>query len=162
MNRLVTFAVSGLILLAAVGSCQAPDAFYRSRDGGAAGHGAGGAPGLGGARGTGGVTGAGGARGTGGVTGAGGAITGAGGAGGGASNCVGAIQAGGYAFAGVAPCSDCHDNSLSLADKCVGMVDCMAASWPCTGNCATMCLNSVGGSGPVNSCVSALISAACP
>jgi hypothetical protein len=33
--------------------------------------------------------------------------------------------------------------------------------WPCSGNCRTQCLNSVGGSGVVDMCVSALITAAC-
>jgi hypothetical protein len=41
------------------------------------------------------------------------------------------------------------------------MIDCLEPNWPCTGNCQTACLNQVGGSGVVTSCVQALTTAAC-
>jgi hypothetical protein len=86
--------------------------------------------------------------------------TGAGGAGG-AANCVVAIQNAGYAFPPADPCSACKDNGISLQTKCEGMIDCLASMWPCTGNCHTQCLNTVGGSGVLDACVSALTTASC-
>jgi len=43
----------------------------------------------------------------------------------------------------------CKDNQTSLATKCEAMIDCMATKYPCTGNCATECLNMAGGSAAV-------------
>ena len=140
---------------------------------GVAGSGAGGV-GMGG-RGMGGMTatggrgvggaGIGGARATGGTTGAGGTGTGGRGTGGrtgdaGGTNCITAIQGAGYAFSPAAPCSACMENGNSLTVKCMQMIDCLGAGWPCTGNCKTTCLNSVGGSGPLSGCVDALLTAA--
>jgi hypothetical protein len=61
------------------------------------------------------------------------------------------------------PCSACHDNSTMLADKCTGMIDCLGtAGWPSCpdSNCKTNCLNQVGGSGPVATCVDMILTAA--
>jgi hypothetical protein len=184
MNRQVAWSLGALSLslLALVGGCQGPDAYYRGHDGGAAGahggggvigtagaQGGGGVTGAGGVRGTGGVTGAGGARGTGGATGSGGTpgtggARGAGGAGGagGGGGCIAAIIAGRYAFPPAAPCSACNDNGMSLADKCMGMIDCLTSCTSGNGNCQTNCLNSVGGSGVLATCVNNLTAACGP
>jgi hypothetical protein len=66
-----------------------------------------------------------------------------------------------YSFPPAPACSACFDNSTPLDAKCRGMIDCLEPLWPCTGNCFTNCLNSVGGSGVVAGCVSALTTAAC-
>jgi hypothetical protein len=76
-------------------------------------------------------------------------------------NCVQQIQGNGYSYGSVAPCSQCFDNSVNLSVACKGMIDCVASSWPCTGNCWTDCRDSVGGSGVVDTCVSNLTNAAC-
>ena len=126
---------------------------------GAGGAGAGGA-GAGGA-GTGGSTdGTGGAGGlaTGGSTGTHDAATPPDSAG---NNCLSQVVSNGYACGSTPACGACKDNQTSLADKCQRMLDCYASKYPCTGNCPTDCLNSVGGSGPVKACVEALQTAAC-
>ena len=126
---------------------------------GAGGEGAGGA-GAGGA-GTGGSTdGTGGAGGlaTGGSTGTHDAATPPDSAG---NNCLSQVVSNGYACGSTPACGACKDNQTSLADKCQRMLDCYASKYPCTGNCPTDCLNSVGGSGPVKACVEALQTAAC-
>jgi hypothetical protein len=77
------------------------------------------------------------------------------------ANCVDDIRVMGYAFPPAAPCSMCKDNQTSLETKCEAMIDCLAAKYPCTANCATECLNMVGGSGVLSTCVNALTAAAC-
>ncbi len=146
--------------------------------------GSGGAPGSGGRDGTGGTPGSGGSSTNAGGSGAGGAAAGGstagkGGAGGlatggstgtqdaappppdSAGNCLSQVVRNGYACGTAPACSACKDNQTSLTDKCQGMLDCYASKYPCTGNCPTDCLNSVGGSGPVKACVDALQAAAC-
>jgi len=130
--------------------------------------------GAAGARATGGTTGAAGRFGTGaGGVAAGGASggsagrTGAAGAratggAGGSANCVDSIRQMGYAYSPAPPCSMCKDNTTSLATKCEAMIDCIAKSYPCTGNCEINCLNMSGGSGVLSTCVNALVTAACP
>jgi hypothetical protein len=71
------------------------------------------------------------------------------------------IQSAGYAAPPAAPCSACMDNGTSLANKCKQMIDCLGASWPCTGNCETSCLNQIGGNFVLEACVSNLTAAAC-
>jgi hypothetical protein len=58
-------------------------------------------------------------------------------------------------------CASCRDNDTSLEDKCRKMVDCLQASWPCTGNCWLECFNKSGGSGVLDTCVKLLQNAAC-
>ena len=55
----------------------------------------------------------------------------------------------------------CADNGTSLETKCKTMIDCLDTNYPCSGNCQTNCLNMVGGSGVLSTCVNALTSAAC-
>jgi len=130
--------------------------------------GTGGLPGTGGVIATGGIGGRGtGGAGTGGIPGTGGlgGMIGQGGGGGGAAgaaNCVDSIRQMGYAFSPAAPCSMCKDNTTDLSTKCASMIDCMEKAYPCTGNCETNCLNMVGGSGVLSTCVNALVTAACP
>jgi hypothetical protein len=76
-------------------------------------------------------------------------------------NCVQQIKSNGYVFGTVPACSQCKDNNVELVDVCKGMIDCLAPKWPCTGNCWNECLNTVGGSGVVSGCVTALTNAAC-
>jgi hypothetical protein len=76
-------------------------------------------------------------------------------------NCVQQIKSNGYVFGAVPACSQCKDNNVELVDVCKGMIDCLAPKWPCTGNCWNECLNTVGGSGVVSGCVTALTNAAC-
>jgi len=78
-------------------------------------------------------------------------------------NCIGQIQSNGYVFGAAPACSECNDHGATQADKCTGMIDCLATIWPCTvgTTCWYNCLNSVGGSGVVADCVSALTNAAC-
>ena len=78
-----------------------------------------------------------------------------------AANCVDEIRVMGYAFPPAQPCSMCKDNQTSLETKCEGYIDCLASKYPCTSNCATECLNMVGGSGVLSTCVNALITASC-
>jgi hypothetical protein len=118
---------------------------------------------------TGGATGAAGRTGTGGGAGQTGAAGRTGGAGstgtagaGGAANCVDQIRQMGYAYPGAPACSMCKDNTTDLSTKCMSMIDCVEKSYPCSGNCQTNCLNMVGGSGVLSTCVNALVSAACP
>ncbi|HSS37869.1 MAG TPA: hypothetical protein VLT58_03795, partial [Polyangia bacterium] len=105
-------------------------------------------------------SGAAGSTGTAGRTGAAGARA-TGGAGGGA-NCVDSIRQMGYAYPGAPACSMCKDNTADLSTKCTTMIDCIAKSYPCTGNCETNCLNMSGGSGVLSTCVNTLVAAACP
>jgi hypothetical protein len=93
---------------------------------------------------------------TGGTVGIGGR-TGTAGAGGG--NCITEIQAAGYSSGGRA-CASCVDHAVSLASKCRLMVDCLAPSWPCSGNCWSECLNMFGDA-TLDTCVRGLTTAAC-
>ena len=114
--------------------------------------------------------GAGGATGSGGRTGAGG-ITGTGGTTVGrdagtplpdsAGTCLSQVISKGYACGSAPPCSACKDNQTSKTAECQGVLDCLEASYPCTGNCETECFNKNGGNGPVQTCVNALQTAAC-
>ncbi|HEX7499142.1 MAG TPA: hypothetical protein VF524_02445 [Polyangia bacterium] len=150
--------------------------------------GSGGAPGSGGRDGTGGSPG--GASGTGGSSiGTGGAGTGGAGTGGStastggagglatggttgtqdaappppdsAGNCLGQVISNNYACGDVPPCSACKDNSTSKSAECQAVINCIEASYPCTGNCTTECFNKNGGNAPVQVCVKALQAAAC-
>jgi hypothetical protein len=114
----------------------------------------GGRPGSGGSIGFGGSSTGGRGGGAGGRTGVGG-TTGAGG-----GNCVTKIQQGGYAYGTAPACSACKDNSTSLQTKCEAVIDCLASKYPCTSNCQTECYNAAGASGPVMTCVDALMMAA--
>jgi hypothetical protein len=115
--------------------------------------------------GTGGVTGSGG---TGGLAGRGGTTgtagtTGTGGAGATGSNCVDNIKRMGYAYTAAMPCSACVEMGTSRETACRAMIDCLDAA-SCTSsssNCWLTCRNSNGISGPTESCVSALVAAAC-
>jgi len=78
----------------------------------------------------------------------------------GSVNCITQIIAAGYTAGTAPPCSACKENGTSLATKCTGMLDCLAP--PKTSVDFTNCLNSVGGSGPLVTCVSALTTAGCP
>lgn len=78
----------------------------------------------------------------------------------GSGNCITRIIAGGYSYGSTPPCSACKDNSTPLQTKCEDMIDCLAP--PSTKADMTRCLNQVAGSDPVNKCVTALITAACP
>lgn len=115
-----------------------------------------------GGRGTGGATTTGGVAGraaTGGAS-AGGAAGGARGTGGGGgANCITAIQAANYSV-GSLRCADCKENTVSRESTCIALVDCLGASWPCTGNCATDCRNKVVANSVVQGCVDALTAAA--
>ncbi len=88
-------------------------------------------------------------------TGAGGRIVDAG------ANCITAIVNAGYMAGTAPPCSACMDqNHNSFETKCTMMIDCMAAKpQPCNGNCELNCLHSVSGSGPLQGCVDALLTA---
>jgi len=79
----------------------------------------------------------------------------------GGGNCVTAIKNAGYSAAPAPPCSACMDqNHNSYEAKCTMMIDCMAAKpQPCSGNCELDCFNSVGGNGPLSTCVDALLTA---
>lgn len=79
------------------------------------------------------------------------------------TNCVAQIASNGYA-AGAAPaCSECHDNNLSLAKQCTGMIDCLATKPAPRGLGAFMdCQNQVAGSSLVGDCAVALVKAGCP
>jgi len=116
--------------------------------------------GTGGATGTGGMTGIDGGVGTGGMTGVDGGV----GTGGrmfdAGSGCVATMISNGYAAGTATPCSQCRENQLSRATLCMAIIDCIAPLYPCTG-CFTDCSNQNGGSGPVNDCVRALMTAAC-
>jgi hypothetical protein len=118
---------------------------------------------TGGAAGRTGTTGTAGRTGTTGIAGRTGAagVRGTAGAGG-AANCIDAIRQMNYAYPGAPACSMCTDNGSSLATKCESMIDCMAKSYPCTGNCETNCLNMANGTGVLQTCVDALIGASCP
>jgi len=76
-------------------------------------------------------------------------------------NCLSGLIANGYACANAPPCSACKDSSTSKQVECQAVIKCMAASYPCTGNCLTLCYTRNGGSGPVQACVAALQAAAC-
>ena len=67
----------------------------------------------------------------------------------------------GYAYPPAMPCSACMDNQTSLEMKCKSMIDCMETNYPCNTGCQTNCLNTVGGSGVLSTCVNALTTAAC-
>jgi hypothetical protein len=115
--------------------------------------GTGGATGSGG---TGGLAGRGGATGTAGATGSGGtAATG--------GNCVDNIKRMGYAYTAAMPCSACVEMGTSREAACKAMIDCLDAA-SCTSsssNCWLTCRNANGISGPTESCVNALVNAAC-
>jgi hypothetical protein len=78
-----------------------------------------------------------------------------------ASNCLSAVVANSFVCGSAPPCSDCKDNSTSKAAECEAVIKCIAASYPCTGNCEVDCFNKNGGNGPVQTCVTALKTAAC-
>jgi hypothetical protein len=138
---------------------------------GAGGTGTGGTAGASGKGGAGGLTGAGGVAGKGGAAGGGGAKTGsggtAGGAGGarggsgGATNCVDAIRDNGYAYSGAQPCSACLDNGINRSAACQAVIDCLADSYPCSGNCVINCENNAGANTVVKLCVENLYTASC-
>jgi hypothetical protein len=79
----------------------------------------------------------------------------------GGANCITTIQMNNYSAGAAPPCSACMDqNHNSYEAKCTMMIDCMAAKpQPCSGNCELDCFNSVGGNGPLSSCVDALLMA---
>jgi hypothetical protein len=108
----------------------------------------------GGTTGRGGTTGAGGTGGS--TTGRGGTTGTAGGTG---TNCVDNIRVMGYAYPGANPCSACVENNISREALCKQMLDCLEASYPCTGGCYLSCKN-MGISGPTEGCVTALLTAA--
>jgi hypothetical protein len=69
----------------------------------------------------------------------------------------------GYAATGAMPCSACTENGMSREMPCKAMIDCLEMSFPCTGNCYSQCRNSASVSGPTETCVTALLTAAdCP
>jgi hypothetical protein len=78
-----------------------------------------------------------------------------------AGNCLSQVISNGYACGSTPPCSACKDNQTSKTAECQGVLDCLEASYPCTGNCETECFNKNGGNGPVQTCVNALQTAAC-
>jgi hypothetical protein len=78
-----------------------------------------------------------------------------------AGNCLTQLIANNYVCGSTPPCSACKDNSTSKAAECQAVLDCLGASYPCTGNCTTECFNKNGGNGPVQTCVTALQTAAC-
>lgn len=84
------------------------------------------------------------------------------GGGGGAANCVGEVQAGGYAFSPASPCSACKDNGTSRETQCKAGIDCLASKWPCSSdpNCKLNCLNAAGDS-IIQTCVRNLVNASC-
>lgn len=118
---------------------------------------AGGAVGGGGRVGSGGETGAGGGRGDASATPRDTAIAGPEVA----SNCLSEVVANDFACGSAPPCSDCKDNSTSKQAECEAVIKCIAAGYPCSGNCETECFNKNGGNGPVQACVTALKTAAC-
>jgi len=75
--------------------------------------------------------------------------------------CISQVVANGYACGTAAPCSACKDGSTSKQAECEAVIKCIEAAYPCTGNCATECFNKNGGNGPVQTCVTALQTAAC-
>jgi hypothetical protein len=81
--------------------------------------------------------------------------------------CIQQIVNAGYSSGVIAPCSSCHDNSIILTTQCENMITCLLTSGPlsgpCTGSgsCHTNCLNGVGGSAVVDTCVTNLVSDAC-
>ena len=83
------------------------------------------------------------------------------------ANCIQQIVDNGYASGIIPACSSCSDNGTSLQSKCEGTITCLLTSNAggfCkddTGNCRTNCLNSVGASGVVATCVANLVSDAC-
>jgi hypothetical protein len=87
------------------------------------------------------------------------------------TNCIQSFINNGYALSapadgGVQACSACRGaNGNSLETSCKTMVDCLAAVWVCktTGACWLNCRNSTpGGDMPLDSCVTSLVSKACP
>jgi hypothetical protein len=183
MNRLIVLGVVGWIVFAGLGGCQGPDPFDRTAHGGTGGKGGhagsfgGNLGSLGGFRASGG-SGAGGSgfggsfggsgmggRGMGGTSGASG--TGAGGAGMGGhivdagANCITTIVMAGYMAGTAPPCSACMDqNHTSFEMNCKSMIDCMAGQpQPCGGNCELECFNKSSGSGPLKTCVDAILMA---
>ena len=77
------------------------------------------------------------------------------------TNCMEAIKTNGYAFPPASPCSACKENSEPRETACMAMIDCVAKSYPCTGNCWTDCRNKAGASSVSESCATALKTAAC-
>jgi hypothetical protein len=66
-----------------------------------------------------------------------------------------------YSYPGANPCSMCKENTVDWSTACMTMIDCMAAMYPCTGNCETNCLNASHGDSTVATCADALKAAAC-
>jgi hypothetical protein len=78
--------------------------------------------------------------------------------------CLSDIVANDYACGAAKPCSQCLDNTTSLEDKCVTMVDCLQAKGATaspSSNAWLECLNKSGGSGVLDGCVKSLYTAAC-
>lgn len=115
--------------------------------------------GTGGVTSMGGVTSTGGAASSGGSTGTGG-VTSTGGGSGQGGSCIGQVVSNGYACGAVPPCRACSDNLVSREAGCQKGLDCLAAAWPCTGNCLQNCLN-LSGDLVAQRCVVALQTAAC-
>ena len=76
-------------------------------------------------------------------------------------NCLEAIKVNGYAFPPANPCSACKENSVSRETICVAMIDCLAAKYPCTGNCWSDCRNKAGANSISELCATDLKNAAC-
>ncbi len=82
-------------------------------------------------------------------------------------SCIQQIIDAGYSSGSSDPCSSCHDNTVSLSTECQTMITCLLtsgpSSTPCTGSgsCHTSCLNTVGGSGVLDTCVTNLVNDAC-
>lgn len=74
------------------------------------------------------------------------------------ANCVSAIQGANYSATGAPPCSACMENGNSKAADCMMMIDCMVGCYPMN-NCELNCLHAVSGSGPLQGCVDALLTA---
>jgi len=78
-------------------------------------------------------------------------------------SCFAQIISNGYKAGSAPACSECRDNTLSLATKCTQMIDCLAPKpAPRTSDVFMLCRNQVGGSTPVGDCVTALAKAGCP
>ena len=77
------------------------------------------------------------------------------------STCITDIQLNGYAFGNAPPCSACKENAMSLNTKCRAMIDCLEPLGMYTAGQRLDCFNRVGGSGPLDTCISALINASC-
>jgi hypothetical protein len=84
-------------------------------------------------------------------------------------SCIQEFQSNGYAVtaktdSAILACSDCKVNGISKEAPCKIMIDCLRAAWPCKREaaCWTSCQNSSGEDMALGSCVSTLVSEACP